>query len=423
MKPNRNQKATYHPSDLSHPNWLNLRDQIVKKRGRKCERCGRESSEIHVHHKTYIEGRRAWEYRKSQLEILCDECHGDEHGYVNRCGYEGCGAIIADRYQFCVRHFKQVEIDEERKRVRVERQELICEKGKVDSEKEALERKRGDVERRVESAQMEIKQLEGSAKHYASKQKEAKEKYDKQVAELNAVNRQLREMEEQVTNLEQKIRQKVLAETELERQRKIQEGIDESEGIKGEARKKAEEKIKTAENHSKRMIFHAGLGVLLLAFALFFYVLAAIGVKQLSASLKGQDAADSIQSSNRRQDDRFSFRSDVVPPSGGSKSSLEPGSQSKSNVTREPAPTKVPLDEVSGHLECPRKDCAGTMRLENIGGTLRYVCSNSPQCKMKIEYPFKCYRCGAEMVLRDGKNGKFWGCSTFPKCRHTNDYK
>jgi len=163
--------------------------------------------------------------------------------------------------------------------------------------------------------------------------------------------------------------------------------------------------------------------VLILAFALFFYVLAAIGVKQLSSSLKAQDAADSIRSSNRQQDDRFSFRSDVVPTSGSSKSSPEVNSQSNIKVTQGPAPTKVPLDEVSGHLECPRKDCAGTMRLENVGGTLRYVCSNSPQCKMKIEYPFKCYRCGAEMVLRDGKNGKFWGCSTFPKCRHTNDYK
>ena len=30
----------------------------------------------------------------------------------------------------------------------------------------------------------------------------------------------------------------------------------------------------------------------------------------------------------------------------------------------------------------------------------------------------KC-RCGAEMVLRNGKYGKFYGCSTFPKCRQT----
>ena len=34
----------------------------------------------------------------------------------------------------------------------------------------------------------------------------------------------------------------------------------------------------------------------------------------------------------------------------------------------------------------------------------------------------KC-NCGAEMKLRDGKYGKFWGCSTFPKCRQTRRYE
>lgn len=29
----------------------------------------------------------------------------------------------------------------------------------------------------------------------------------------------------------------------------------------------------------------------------------------------------------------------------------------------------------------------------------------------------KCPECGARMVLRDSRYGKFYGCSTFPKCR------
>ena len=33
----------------------------------------------------------------------------------------------------------------------------------------------------------------------------------------------------------------------------------------------------------------------------------------------------------------------------------------------------------------------------------------------------KC-KCGAEMRLRDGKYGKFWGCSSFPECRQTRWY-
>jgi restriction system protein len=31
----------------------------------------------------------------------------------------------------------------------------------------------------------------------------------------------------------------------------------------------------------------------------------------------------------------------------------------------------------------------------------------------------KCSKCGSPMVLRNGKRGEFHGCSSFPKCRHT----
>ena len=35
----------------------------------------------------------------------------------------------------------------------------------------------------------------------------------------------------------------------------------------------------------------------------------------------------------------------------------------------------------------------------------------------------KCPECGAPMVLRNGKNGPFWGCSKYPECRATADDK
>lgn len=34
-----------------------------------------------------------------------------------------------------------------------------------------------------------------------------------------------------------------------------------------------------------------------------------------------------------------------------------------------------------------------------------------------------CPECGAEMKQRDGRYGKFWGCSTWPKCKATVDVK
>lgn len=35
----------------------------------------------------------------------------------------------------------------------------------------------------------------------------------------------------------------------------------------------------------------------------------------------------------------------------------------------------------------------------------------------------KCPFCGSELVLRRGKYGQFWGCSTYPKCRFTRPLK
>ena len=32
-----------------------------------------------------------------------------------------------------------------------------------------------------------------------------------------------------------------------------------------------------------------------------------------------------------------------------------------------------------------------------------------------------CPRCGGKLVLRNGKNGEFYGCSNFPKCKFTRN--
>ena len=32
----------------------------------------------------------------------------------------------------------------------------------------------------------------------------------------------------------------------------------------------------------------------------------------------------------------------------------------------------------------------------------------------------RCGECGASMVIRTSRYGKFWGCSTFPKCKGTH---
>jgi len=41
----------------------------------------------------------------------------------------------------------------------------------------------------------------------------------------------------------------------------------------------------------------------------------------------------------------------------------------------------------------------------------------------KAEGVFKCPKCGSALVKRNGKNGVFWGCASYPKCRTTFDDK
>ena len=34
----------------------------------------------------------------------------------------------------------------------------------------------------------------------------------------------------------------------------------------------------------------------------------------------------------------------------------------------------------------------------------------------------KCDKCGKPMLLREGKYGKFYGCSNYPDCQNTKPY-
>jgi restriction system protein len=52
---------------------------------------------------------------------------------------------------------------------------------------------------------------------------------------------------------------------------------------------------------------------------------------------------------------------------------------------------------------------------------LKYIkLTEQQENKEKISLPSKiCPKCGAELIEKHGKFGKFWGCSTYPKCHFT----
>jgi len=61
------------------PRWQKKRLEILEYDNYTCRRCGDKESTLHVHHGTYIKGRKIWEYIPCQLITLCDDCHKKVH--------------------------------------------------------------------------------------------------------------------------------------------------------------------------------------------------------------------------------------------------------------------------------------------------------------------------------------------------------
>ena len=64
---------------LKSPKWQKKRLEVLSLRGFKCENCANEEKQLHVHHRFYLKGRKAWEYDNDVLQVLCETCHENEH--------------------------------------------------------------------------------------------------------------------------------------------------------------------------------------------------------------------------------------------------------------------------------------------------------------------------------------------------------
>lgn len=79
---------------LNHPLWIAKREEVFRRYGRRCAKCGSEKF-LHVHHKTYTPGKMPWEYPIENFEVLCEEHHDTTHSFEytpKHC--EGCGKVI-----------------------------------------------------------------------------------------------------------------------------------------------------------------------------------------------------------------------------------------------------------------------------------------------------------------------------------------
>lgn len=62
-----------------HPKWQKKRLEALESAEFACQKCYDSESQLHVHHKQYIKGRKVWEYETSELAVLCEGCHQDAH--------------------------------------------------------------------------------------------------------------------------------------------------------------------------------------------------------------------------------------------------------------------------------------------------------------------------------------------------------
>ena len=105
------------------------------------------------------------------------------------------------------------------------------------------------------------------------------------------------------------------------------------------------------------------------------------------------------------------------------------------------AATKTKFAEAEGIFKCPKCGSALVKRKGKNGEF--WSCANYPECKTAFddadgkpdfdgkirssrlikEGAPKCPKCGSALVKRKGKNGEFWGCTAYPKCRTTFDDK
>ena len=64
---------------LKDPRWLAFRAKVLVKAHHQCSRCGGTTC-LQVHHPFYEPNRYAWEYKLSDVVVLCRSCHEKAHG-------------------------------------------------------------------------------------------------------------------------------------------------------------------------------------------------------------------------------------------------------------------------------------------------------------------------------------------------------
>jgi hypothetical protein len=67
--------AKTYSDKLQNPLWQRKRLEVLQRDNFCCNTCGNTKRTLHVHHKTYIYGKKPWEYELDNFDTLCNICH------------------------------------------------------------------------------------------------------------------------------------------------------------------------------------------------------------------------------------------------------------------------------------------------------------------------------------------------------------
>jgi len=97
--------------------WQAKREEVFRRFGKKCAKCGSQKLLLSVHHKTYNAGKLPWEYPIENFEVLCERCHKETHSLPYTTKYcEICNKVISEKYSYCFEcHSKQIKRLQEEK--------------------------------------------------------------------------------------------------------------------------------------------------------------------------------------------------------------------------------------------------------------------------------------------------------------------
>ena len=85
--------------------------------------------------------------------------------------------------------------------------------------------------------------------------------------------------------------------------------------------------------------------------------------------------------------------------------------------------SQMSIEEVINYIQDTIRDIISSAHPITVQGSDNSTSKKSDGKKSSKKSNVKCPRCGAPMLLRNGKNGSFWGCSNYPECRITADDK